>query len=36
MAGIRREFLLHKLTLLDLWCRIVLHGEWPERLSGID
>jgi asparagine synthase (glutamine-hydrolysing) len=28
--GIRRDFLLYKLTLLELWCRIVLGRERPE------
>ena len=35
-AGIRREFLLYWLTLLELWCRIAVGGERPQRLSGID
>jgi asparagine synthase (glutamine-hydrolysing) len=26
-AGIRRDFLLYKLTLLELWCRIIAGGE---------
>jgi asparagine synthase (glutamine-hydrolysing) len=29
-AGIRRDFLLYKLTLLELWCRIVVGGERPQ------
>jgi asparagine synthase (glutamine-hydrolysing) len=33
--GIRRDFLLYKITLLELWCRIVLGGERPERMGGI-
>jgi asparagine synthase (glutamine-hydrolysing) len=32
--GIRRDFLLYKLTLLELWCRIVMLGERPDALSG--
>jgi hypothetical protein len=35
-AGIRRDFLLYKLTLLELWCRIVVRGERPDALSGTE
>jgi asparagine synthase (glutamine-hydrolysing) len=33
--GIRREFLLYKLTLLEIWCRTVLNGERPDSIGGI-
>lgn len=34
--GIRRDFLLYKLALLELWCRIVFGGERAdERVRGI-
>jgi asparagine synthase (glutamine-hydrolysing) len=32
-GGIRRDFLVYKLTLLEVWCRTVLRG---ERVTGID
>jgi asparagine synthetase B (glutamine-hydrolysing) len=31
-AGVRRDFLVYKLTLLELWCRIVRDGESAEGL----
>jgi hypothetical protein len=32
-AGVRRDFLMYKLTLLELWCRIVRDGERADRLA---
>jgi asparagine synthase (glutamine-hydrolysing) len=32
--GIHRYFFQYKLTLLEIWCRVVLHGERPEQLCG--
>ncbi len=32
--GIHRYFFQYKLTLLEVWCRVVLHGERPEEMGG--
>lgn len=31
--GIHRDFFQYKLTLLEIWCRTVLHGERPETIN---
>ncbi|HEV7589880.1 MAG TPA: asparagine synthase (glutamine-hydrolyzing) [Longimicrobium sp.] len=31
-AGLHRDFFQYKLTVLELWCRVVLHGDDPASL----
>jgi asparagine synthase (glutamine-hydrolysing) len=33
-GGIHRYFFQYKLTLLEIWCRAVVHGESPEQMGG--
>ena len=33
--GIHRYFFQYKLTLLEIWCRTVVHGERPEEITAL-